>query len=357
MAPAPTWGRVRRPLGSVRIEEISSNDAYSMVGEKVGQVAMSIMHRLDPEFARVVARSPNIDLTDLAAARSAVGALMAQQRSKVGGASAVSQTDYRSPGRRGNPDVLVRLFRPPDPKAQLPCVFWIQGGGHVLPSPDLDDAWCENIVEEIGCVVVSVAWRRAPEHPFPAAAEDCYTGLSWLANRATELGVDPARVAIAGKSSGGGYAASLALMVRDRGEFSIRHQLLIHPMLDDRNTTRSSYRVTDSQVWNRTANQIAWQAYLGSAYGTDDVSPYAAASRMADLSGVAATTMLTNELDLFVDEDIDYAMRLIDADVPTELHVYPGAPHGFDRLAPYALVTKRFIADRNAALRRAFGSS
>lgn len=315
---------------------------------------MSIMHRLDPEFAEAVGRSPDIDLSDLATARSAIGSLMAQQRSDVAEDKSVSHADYRAPARGVHPPVRVRLFRPVEERVDLPCVLWIQGGGHVLPSPDLDDAWCEAIVEALECAVASVAWRRAPEHPFPAAVEDCYTALVWLAGGAPQLGIDAERIVVAGKSSGGGCAAGLALMVRDRSELSIRHQLLIHPMLDDRNTTPSSRRVTDRKVWNRAANEIAWRAYLGGAYGTDDVSPYAAPSRMRDLSGVASTTMLTNELDLFVDEDVDYAQQLMAAGVPTELHVYPGAPHGFDRLAPNALVTRRFIADRDAALIRAF---
>jgi acetyl esterase/lipase len=224
-----------------------------------------------------------------------------------------------------------------------------------MPAVDLDDAWCSSIAAGHGCVVASVEWRRAPEHPFPAAIEDCYAGLSWLTENAAELGVDPMTIAVAGESSGGGAAAGLALLVRDRAEFEIAHQMLIYPMLDDSNSTPSSHAVTDPQLWNRTNNEIAWRAYLGPAYGTEGVSPYAAPARMADLSRVAPATMLTNELDLFVDEDITYAQRLIQAGVSTELHVYPGAPHGFHRLAPLAATSRRFIADRDAVLRRVFG--
>jgi acetyl esterase/lipase len=174
---------------------------------------------------------------------------------------------------------------------------------------------------------------------------------------AGELQIDPTRVVIGGASSGGGSAAGLALLVRDRAEFTVAHQLLVYPMIDDRDDTPSTTQVTDSQVWNRNTNRLAWQAYLGSAYGTDDVSPYAAPSRMADLSGSIPASMLTGELDLFRDENIIYSMRLMAVGVPTELHVYPGAPHGFDRLAPQSTLAQRFAADRDAILRSVFDAT
>lgn len=202
---------------------------------------------------------------------------------------------------------------------------------------------------------LSVAWRAAPEHPFPACADDCYAGLRHTITSAQEVGIDPSRVVIAGGSSGGGSAASLALRVRDDAEFTVAHQLLIYPMLDDTGTTPSSRQVTDPELWNRDLNELAWSAYLGDAYGTDDVSPYAAPTRMHDLTGSVPASILTAELDLFRDEDIAYALRLMAAEVPTELHVYPGAPHGFFRYAPEAGVSQRFFNDRNAILKRVFG--
>ncbi len=248
----------------------------------------------------------------------------------------------------------LRLFRPAGYTVPLPCLYWVPGGGYVLTSPDLDDAWCEGLVRRHGCAVVSVGWRRAPEHPFPAAADDCYAGLSSVALNAASLGVDGTRIVIGGASSGGGSAASLALLVRDRGELAIVHQLLIYPMLDDSSSTPSSHRVTDRRLWNREANILAWRAYLGDAFGTDHVSPYAAPARMMELRGLAPATMLTAELDLFVDEDIQYAQRLMGAGVSVELHVYRGVPHGFYRMNPNAAVTRQFFADRDRALERAF---
>jgi acetyl esterase/lipase len=317
---------------------------------------MAIFDRLDPELAVVVAQVPVLDLTDIPAARTALAELYAMINTAEP-SPRVSRTDHHAPGRDGNPDVMVRVFRPADVPAsseRLPCVYWTQGGGYVLTAPDLDDQWCEGLVDTHRCVVVSVDWRRAPEHPFPAAADDCYAGLAWVVDEAEDLGVDPERIVIAGHSSGGGSTAGLALLVRDRAELSVAHAMLIYPMIDDTNSTHSSRIVTDPQVWNRTSNEIGWRSYLGATYGTDDVSPYAAPTRMADLRGLPPTSILTGDLDLFVDENVTYAQRLLQADVSTELHVYPGAHHAFDRQVPTAAVSRQFFADRDAILSRVF---
>jgi acetyl esterase/lipase len=318
---------------------------------------MTIISRLDPELAAAVAQLPILDLTDLPSART----IMAERHAQAQSANPrpdrpVSHSDHSAPGADGDPDVTVRVFRPDDTDDVLPCLYWIQGGGYVLTAPDLDDRFCEEIADVHGCVVVSVDWRRAPEHPFPAAADDCYAGLAWTFRNASALRIDPRRVVVGGHSSGGGAAAALVLRVRDRKEFLVCHQLLIYPMLDDTNSTPASFAVTDPEVWNRTSNELGWRGYLGDSYGTDHVSPYAAPARMDDVANLPPATVLTGELDLFVDEDITYAQRLTNAGVPTELHVYTGAHHGFDRLAPDSAVSQRFVADRDAALRRAFAS-
>ncbi len=314
---------------------------------------MPVLHRLDPAYPPILRRVPVIDLTDLTAARQAILAMYAQ----VGSAPidpTVRAIDLVAPSHSGEPDVKLRMFRPKDETGKLPCLYWIQGGGYVLPAPDLDDQICADIAKSLSCAVVSVQWRRAPEAPFPAASDDCFVGLQWTVTNAENLALDTARIVIGGASSGGGAAAGVALRVRDQAGFSVAHQLLIYPMLDDRNITRSSQAVIDPELWNRQDNELAWRAYLGAAYGTEKVSPYAAPARMPDLSGLAPTTILTGELDLFVDENIEYAQRLMHAGVNTELHVYPAVHHGFDRHDPTTIVARRFFADRNAALRRAF---
>jgi acetyl esterase/lipase len=317
---------------------------------------LAIFDRLDPELAVIVEQMPLMDLADISAARASLAEMYAQINNAEPNPR-VRRADHTAPGAGDDPDVMVRVFRPAGVDEALPCVYWIQGGGYVLTAPDMDDQWCEGIADTHHAIVVSVDWRRAPEHPFPAAADDCYAGLAWVVANAAELGVDPGRIVIAGHSSGGGSTAGLALLVRDRGEFSVAHAMLIYPMLDDTNTTRSSMIVTDPQVWNRASNEIGWRAYLGATYGTGDVSPYAAPARMTDLAGLPPTSILTGELDLFVDENIEYAQRLLQADVPTELHVYPGAHHGFDRMVPDAAVARQFFADRDAILRRALAAA
>jgi acetyl esterase/lipase len=221
----------------------------------------------------------------------------------------------------------VRHYRPAGAHGVLPCLYWIHGGGHVLGQIEQDDLAMDHIVDTVGCAVVSVEWRRPPEHPFPAPMDDCYAGLAWTHRHAAELGVDPARIAVGGASSGGGSAAGLALLARDRGELPVGFQLLIYPMLDDRNVTPASRALTDPRVWNRASNLIGWAAYLA-----------------------------VGDLDLFIDEDIEYAQRLQQADVPTELHVYPGGTHAFDSYAPASALARRFAADRDEALRRAFAT-
>lgn len=316
---------------------------------------MAISARLDPELAPIVAQFPVFDLSDLTTAREnylAAMAMMAADRDPN-----VAVQDITCPATAGQPAVRLREFRPLHPRTdRLPAILWIQGGGYVMPSPDFDDAWCQELALTHDCAVYSVEWRRAPEHPFPAASEDCYSGLAYIARNAQDLDLDPERIVIAGASSGGGSAASLALLVRERGEIAVAHQMLIYPMLDDRNDTPSAHQVTDANVWNRTRNAIAWKAYLGESYGTDRVSPFAAPSRMENLAESIPASILTGELDLFRDENILFAMRLMAAEVTTQLHVYPGAPHGFERIAPAAAISRQFFADRDAILRRIFAA-
>nr|WP_239523218.1 alpha/beta hydrolase [Geodermatophilus normandii] len=233
-------------------------------------------------------------------------------------------------------------------------MYWVHGGGHVLGDVEQDDPFLCDVVLDTGAVCVPVDWRRAPEHPFPAALEDCHAGLRWVADHADDLGLDPGRLVVGGASSGGGLAAGLALLARDRGDVGIAGQFLVYPMLDDRAVTPSSRAITHPHVWNGESNRLAWRAYLGGA-ADGDVSPYAAPARATDLTGLPPTWLATAELDLFLDEDVDYAQRLIAAGVPTELHVYRGAVHGFDLFAPDAEVSRRYLADRAAALCRALG--
>ena len=317
---------------------------------------MNFVDQIDPELRKVVEKLPTdrpLDLSEIPVARIKMKKMVTALLANLPAVEAVTSEDQFAPSSKGDPAVRIRVYRPSDQAATLPALYWIHGGGYVMGDIDQDDRLMAQLVKRIGCVAVSVDYRLAPEHPFPAPVEDCYSGLKWLFAHANELNVDPSRIAIGGASGGGGLAAGLALLVRDRGEVKVAFQLLIYPMIDDRNATPASYAITDPRMWNRESNRLGWKAYLGRDGGGADVSPYAAASRATDLKNLPPAYIPVGALDLFVDENIEYAQRLVQAGVPTELHVYPGAFHGFDLFAPSATVSKQFKADRDDALRRA----
>jgi acetyl esterase/lipase len=312
---------------------------------------MDFDRRLPPEYLADLRLRKASDLADLAAARAARPPGPITPTSDEQTVSTAT-----TPAADNHPGTVLRIVRPADLPAlePLPCVFWIQGGGFVFPDPEMDEGWCRGVASAHDCMVVSVGWRRAPEHIYPAAIDDCYDGLRWVVENSTQIGVDPDRIVIAGGSAGGGLAASLAILIRDRRELSVRHQMLVYPMLDDRSSYPSMHMVTDARLWTREKNDWAWRYYLGDLYGSPSVPAYAAATRAEDLTDLPPASILTGELDVFRDENLDYATKLFAAGIPTELHVYPGAPHGFDRMAPDSETTRRFIADRDAILRSAF---
>lgn len=222
-------------------------------------------------------------------------------------------------------------------------VFYIHGGGMIFGSVDQYNAVVTDYVARSGVPMLSVEYRLAPEHPHPTPAEDCYSGLAWFVEHATDLGVDPMRIAIMGDSAGGGLAAAVALMARDRKGPELKRQILIYPMLDDR-TTVPDPEIGAILTWSYDDNITGWHALLGGAGG--EVSPYAAPARAEDLSGLPPAYIEVGALDIFRDEDIDYAKRLFQAGVETELHVHPGAVHAFESFAPDAAVSQRSSADR-----------
>jgi acetyl esterase/lipase len=317
---------------------------------------MNFMDQLDPELRVVVAGLPadrTLDLNNISAARARMKELVTEMLAALPPVDGVTSQDQFVPGPLGDPAVRVRVYRPNDQPNNLPALFWIHGGGYVMGDIEQDDRLMKQMVKRIGCVAVSVDYRLPPEHPFPAPVQDCYAGLKWLFAHVKELGVESSRIAIGGASAGGGLTAGLALLARDRREVQVAFQLLIYPMIDDRNVTPASHAITDLRVWNRETNRLGWKAYLGGDGGGAGVSPYAAAARATDLTKLPPAYISVGTLDLFVDENIEYAQRLIQAGVPTELHVYPGAFHGFDLFAPSARVSKQFKADRDNALRHA----
>lgn len=242
-------------------------------------------------------------------------------------AERLTVTEHSVPGVEGGPEARVRVFRPRDIAGPLPAVLWIHGGGFVLGS--IDAVWAPAAATALGAgaVVVTVGYRLAPEHVFPAALDDCYAALRWLDDRAGALEVDADRVAVLGVSSGGALAAGVALLARDVGGPAVCFQHLSTPVLDDRADTPSMMEFEDTPVWNAALARQSWRHYLGDTPGP--VSPYAAPARAEDLSGLPPAYIATAEFDPLRDEGILYGLRLLQSGVPVELHSFPGAFHGF----------------------------
>jgi acetyl esterase/lipase len=239
--------------------------------------------------------------------------------------------------------VGVRLHRPADGSQPGPALLWIHGGGYVIGSAQQDDELCRRFARDAGVTVAAVDYRLAPEHPYPAPLDDCYAALAWLAALPA---VDPARIAIGGASAGGGLAAALALLARDRGDIRPALQLLAYPMLDDR--SGSTPENPNYRLWGPKTNRFGWAAYLGNAD-----PKIAVPARHDDLSGLPPAWIGVGTHDLFHDEDLAYAARLTAAGVPCQIETVPGAFHGFDLVAPKASVSRTFFTSQCASLRSA----
>ena len=308
---------------------------------------------LKSPIKKMLKQMPPNDFNNLPAARAASRKMMAAMKMQAPVIPGVITEDRLIPGLKESPDIAVRIYRPKNAAGLLPAMLWIHGGGYILGDIDQDDMMAKQFTLAGECVVVSVEYRLAPEYPYPAPLEDCYAALKWLAAQSDELSVDRSRIAIGGGSAGGGLAAGLAILARDRAEIRLMFQLLIYPMIDDRNIVPPSNTLPDALFWTRESNRAGWRSYLGCEPGGEDISCYAAACRATNLDGLPRAYIAVGDLDLFAQEDIDYARRLIAAGVTTELHVYPGGCHAFDMLVPGADISKRFNADIYRALKRA----
>jgi len=270
-----------------------------------------------------------------------------------GGAFDVAER--RVPGPAGAPEVSLLICRPAGVATPLAAVYHTHGGGMIIGDNRMGVLPLLDWSQELQFVVVSVEYRLAPECPHPGPVEDCYAGLQWTAANAGELGIDPDRIAVAGASAGGGLAAALALMARDRGGPRLIGQMLMCPMLDDRNDSPSSRQMAGRGVWDHTANETGWTALLGNARGAPDVSPYAAPARATDLSGLPPAFIDVGSAETFRDEDVTYASRIWQAGGIAELHVWPGGFHGFTMMAPEAAVSRQAAAAQLSWLRRLLG--
>ena len=298
------------------------------------------MARIDPELEAFIPLFPRDDLTDPVTARKTLAGLAAA-------APAPDTTGMEIEDRTvpADPEVPVRIYCPHRAHG---AIVWLHGGGFVMGDLDTEHPWAVRVAGGSGAVVVSVGYRRAPEHRFPAALDDAYGVLTWVAGHAAELGIDPGRIAVGGHAAGAGLAAAVALRARDQQGPPIRFQLLSQPELDDRQQTWSARNFTGTPFMTRAKVTASWRHYLGSAPAT----PYAAPARADDLSGLPAAYIATAEFDPNRDEAIGYAQRLLQAGVPVELHQWAGTFHGSQAILS-AEVSRRQIAELGTALRRA----
>lgn len=311
---------------------------------------MNHRHLIDPEVLPILELLPSVELNleTLAQLRQVAPfpdvALAPEQIPEV----------VHVPGPGGAPDVALRIFKPLPQRASRPAIFHIHGGGYVSGSAAMMDLANGARAAEHDAVVASVDYRLAPEDRFPAAIEDCYAGLTWLADNAVRLGVDPERIAIMGESAGGGLAAALALLARDRDGPSISAQFLIYPMLDHRTggpgDVRQNHTVGEF-VWTRQHNQFAWSCLRGEQKIDAGRIHYFSPSLAQNVAGLPRCYMAAGSLDLFFEENIDYALRLVRAGTAVEIHSYAGGIHSFD-LVPEAAVARLFAADLANCLKR-----
>lgn len=320
---------------------------------------MTTKHLVDPEIVSVLDVFPGFHFTaeSLPQIRASSSEMFAQMVAALPEFPNVVESERHIPGPQGAPDVRILIYRPKNVSTPVPALLWIHGGGYIIGNADQSGPQLKAFVSTLGCVAISVDYRLAPETPHPGPVEDCYAALKWLYTNASELGVDTTRIAIGGESAGGGLAAGLGLLARDRGEVPLILEVLIFPMLDDRTVTAPEpHPYTGEYIWTAESNHFGWAALLGKEPGSTDVSPYAAAARAEKLEGLPPTFIAVGTLDLFLEENMEYARRLIRAGVPTELHVYPGAFHGFT-LAAQAKVAQAFARDELSALSRALNKS
>ncbi|MDF3144134.1 MULTISPECIES: alpha/beta hydrolase [unclassified Streptomyces] len=294
---------------------------------------------------------PELTAEGIAAARQMLGGA-ASDDEQLSHHGFFEVEDRVVPGPEGAPDISLLICRPAAVGGPRPVIYHVHGGGMVIGNNRSGVDMIVDWARELNAVVVSVAYRLAPEHPHPAPVEDVYAGLSWTADHAREIGGDSQRIVVAGASAGGGLAAALTLLLRDRKGPQPRGQLLMGPMLDDRNDTPSAHQMQGLGIWDRTANESGWTALLGGQRGGSDVSPYAAPARTGDLSGLPPAYLDVGSAETFRDEVVEYASRIWQVGGVAELHVWPGGFHGFEGFAPQAALARTALAARLNWLRR-----
>lgn len=320
----------------------SPSCAADSIGNKnVVAKEASIRAQIDPELAPSLQYIPEMNITRESVTQIRSMMNLVEKSNHIEGISvakkAIDSTDAK---------IRVYIYEKENATKDKPGLLWIHGGGYIMGKAD--DGFAKKLASEINAVVVSVDYRLAPEHPFPAGQNDCYAAFLWMVDNAEKLGIDRTRIAVGGASAGAGMTAGLVLRNRDEKGPPIAFQFLLYSMLDNLHDT-SSGSIENYPVWNRQTSFNAWEMYLGGTPGID-ASPYASPTRAKDLSGLPPTFIAVGTVDLFRDENIDYAQRLMAAGVPTELAVFPGMFHGGESVAPEAEISKKMTNTYLSAL-------
>lgn len=315
---------------------------------------MDLIKNMDPQLKRVFENRPKgSEESDMQATRNRMHEVFRNMGDLVPKNDNVKEWDEWLPGLGEAPSLRVKVYRPEGEEEQiLPALVFIHAGGFYIGMPEMSDALCRNLAEFAECMIFSVDYRLAPEDPYPAALDDCYAVLRWVHEESHTLQVDPKRIALCGVSAGGCLAAGVSLLARDQGTFSPAFQMLLYPVLDHRHITESSRAVEDERTWNTKGSLLSWKAYLGSVEG--EVPVYASPGTAQNLSGLPRTYIAACELDLLRDEAVDFARRLYEQDVATELHVLPGTFHAFDAIVPNARISRRFHGELIQVLKGVF---
>ncbi|MCY4340573.1 MAG: alpha/beta hydrolase [Gammaproteobacteria bacterium] len=307
-----------------------------------------------PELLPFLDQFPALELAreSLARTRAELNKLSKQAADELEGFDHIDVSDEFIDRPRGGGKLRLRLHARSKDSGKRPGLLWIHGGGYILGSPEMDEPQLCRMADELGCLVVAADYRLAPEHPWPAALDDCDAALGWMIGNSGALRIDTGSLALAGASAGGGLAAALALRARDQRPGAIRYQCLIYPMLDHRNVTPAASQAKEYFLWDHKKNRFAWDCYLGPNDPSGDMSPFASPARADQLEGLPPAYLCIGEEDLFYQESLEYARRLRDSGVAVELEIVPGAPHAFDKLP--APMSERSLKRRFAALAQHF---
>lgn len=311
--------------------------------------------RFDPELEAMLtvlaeAMPPTITPEMIPAMRGAVIPGMPTPSEILEAAGLVAR-DVTIPGYEGD-DIVVSVVHAAGRTGTGPGFYHTHGGGMIIGDRWTGIAALAEWLHRYNGVAVTVEYRLAPEFPDPCPVEDCYAGLVWTAEHADELGIEPGRLLIVGGSAGGGLAAGTALLARDRRGPALCGQLLMYPMIDDRDSTVSTVQIDGVGVWDRGSNVTGWTALLGDRRGTDDVSIYAAPARATDLSGLPPAFIDCGSAEVFRDEDVAYATAIWADGGDAELHVWPGGYHAFEGFAPQSRLAQEMTAARDNWIRR-----